>query len=139
MRGAVFLLAVLSGLCGLAACGREAAPGTSAAAEHLEWRGSSSCADCDGIETVLVLQRDGQAHGYRLSETYLAAEGAARFDDAGSWEVEGAVLRMLGEGGSERRYAVLPDGRLQARDGAGRRLRSGDGEALEPVAVGQDP
>lgn len=137
MRCAVPLLAVLAALAGVAGCGRDenAGPGTEAGAGSLAWRGSSPCADCEGIETVLVLQREDGADSYRLSETYLTAGDAVRFDDTGRWEMHGAALRMHGDGGSERLYALLPDGRLQARDGAGRRLRSGSGDALEPAGA----
>ncbi|MDH5823073.1 hypothetical protein QFW77_08735 [Luteimonas sp. RD2P54] len=46
-----------------------------------------------------------------------------------------AALRLHGDGGSERLYAVLPDGRLQALDGAGRRLGGGSGGALQPAGA----
>lgn len=135
MRCVLSLLVLLGGV-SLAGCERTAAPDPPAGGGHLEWRGASPCADCDGIDTVLVLRRQGEARSYRLTETYLVAGRGERFVEAGRWQADGALIRMEGDGGSLRVHAVLPDGRLQVRDGAGRRLPHGSGRrALEPVVA----
>ncbi|WP_407352766.1 copper resistance protein NlpE N-terminal domain-containing protein [Luteimonas sp. R10] len=129
-------LLVLLGSVSLVGCERVAAPAPEAGDGRLEWRGISPCADCDGIDTVLVLQRQGDARSYRLAETYRVGGRDEPFVEAGQWRAEGALIRMQGEDGSRRVYAVLPDGRLQVRDGAGRRLPPGTGRhALEPVVA----
>jgi copper homeostasis protein (lipoprotein) len=99
---------------------------------RVEWRGVLPCADCDGIETLLVLERRGQARRYDLVETFLAARDGARFAESGQWRMQGAALSLDGEGGASRHYVLLPDGRLQPQDGRGRpfRLR---GDVLLPV------
>lgn len=115
--------------CVLAACGRGEPPADAPLPlieqgdGRVEWRGMLPCADCDGIETLLVLERRGEAHRFDLMETFLAEEGGARFADTGQWQMEGARLSLEGEGGAARHYALLPDGRLQPRDARGRAFR----------------
>ncbi len=124
--------------CLLAACDASRAPAEAplpAIAQEdgrVEWRGVLPCADCDGIETLLVLERRGQARHYDLAETFLAARDGARFTESGQWRMQGAALSLDGEGGASRHYVLLPDGRLQPQDGRGRpfRLR---GDVLLPV------
>lgn len=127
---------VLLGSVSLAGCERAPAPDPQAQGGYLEWRGVSSCADCEGIDTVLLLQRQDEVRSYRLVETYRVAGSGERFVEAGQWQAEGALIRMQGDGGSLRVYGVLPDGRLQVRNDAGRRLPRGTGRhALEPVVA----
>jgi hypothetical protein len=90
---------------------------------RVEWRGMLPCADCDGIETLLVLERRADARRYDLVETFLAERDGARFAESGQWQMEGARLSLAGEGGATRHYALLPDGRLQPRDAGGRAFR----------------
>jgi copper homeostasis protein (lipoprotein) len=90
---------------------------------RIEWRAMLPCADCDGIESQLVLRRAGPASEYTLSETFLVGDQGARFVEHGQWRQQRALLRLRGDGGSERVYALLPDGRLQQRDAHGRALR----------------
>jgi hypothetical protein len=90
---------------------------------RVEWRGMLPCADCDGIETLLVLERRRDVHRYDLVETFLAESDGARFAESGQWQMEGARLSLQGEGGAIRHYALLPDGRLQPRDARGRAFR----------------
>ncbi len=124
--------------CLLAACDRARPPAEAplpAIAQEdgrVEWRGLLPCADCDGIETLLVLERRGEARQYDLTETFLSAHDGARFAESGQWRMQGAALSLEGEGGVSRHYALLPDGRLQPQDGRGRpfRLR---GDVLLPV------
>jgi hypothetical protein len=115
--------------CVLASCGRGAPPADAPLPliergdGRVEWRGMLPCADCDGIETLLVLERRGEARRFDLVETFLAEEGGARFVDTGQWQMEGVRLSLEGEGGAARHYALLPDGRLQPRDDRGRAFR----------------
>lgn len=122
-------LPLLASACLLAACDQAPAPADAALPGieqgdgRVEWRGMLPCADCDGIETLLVLERRGEAHRYDLVETFLAEEGGARFVDSGQWRMEGVRLSLEGEGGAARHYALLPDGRLQPRDARDRAFR----------------
>lgn len=139
------IVLTISFLVPLTACQREqSAGGTQPPAPlqqadgRIEWRGLSPCADCDGIETSLVLERSGDARRFILTETYLAPDGA-RFIDAGQWQSSPGRLDLEAEGGARRVYALLPDGRLQPRDPRGRRYSARQGDFLVPVTVGNAP
>lgn len=105
---------------------------------RIEWQGLSSCADCDGIQTSLVLQRAGNERRFSLAETYLAEDGA-RFIETGQWRSGQGLLELQGDGGARRVYAVLPDGRLQPRDTRGHRYADRQGDFLVPVTAGNAP
>ena len=126
---------------GLAACGGQA-PAPSAMAPmdggdgRIEWQAQLPCADCEAIDTRLVLARDGDSRDYVLTETFIAGDGDARFVEHGHWQREDALLRLRGDGGGERVFALLPDGRLEPRDGHGRRFALREGDYLLPVAAG---
>ncbi len=101
-----------------------------------EWSGVLPCADCDGIDVELALQRESGAAGrYRLVETYLGAVDAAGFEIAGEWreddcrvgEIAGSCLVLLESGQRWFRHA---DGSLQAVDAEGRALDP-DGARLQ--------
>ena len=103
---------------------------------RIEWQAQLACADCEAIDTRLVLERDGPTRDYVLTETYLADDGSARFVERGHWQRDDALLRLQGEGGGQRVFALLPDGRLEPRDGHGRRFAPRAGDFLVPVAAG---
>lgn len=100
---------------------------------RIEWRGTLPCADCDAIEVQLMLERTGDARRYELVETYIAEEGAARFTESGEWRQQGDLIELDAEAGVARRYAVLPDGRLQPRDARGRAFARREGDVLVPT------
>lgn len=92
------------------------------------WTGVLPCADCEGIEVELDVQREAGAAGrYRLVETYLGATDAVGFEVAGEWreaacgvdEAAGTCLVLLESGQRWFRHA---DGSLQAVDADGRVL-----------------
>lgn len=105
---------------------------------RIEWQGLLPCADCDGIQTTLVLERAGNARRFSLAETYLAEDGA-RFIDTGQWRSRQGLLELQGDGGARRVYGLLPGGRLQPRDTRGRRYTDRQGDFLVPVTVGNAP
>lgn len=109
-------------------------PGIAQGDGRVEWHGTAPCADCAGIDTRLVLERDGQDRGYMLVETYVADAGDLRFVDHGQWRQEAALLQLRGDAGSRRTYEVRADGRLQSRDSHGRPLPLQDGALLSLVA-----
>lgn len=100
------------------------------------WLGVLPCADCDGIQTRLRLERSGDERTYALEETYLGAEGEAVFRQEGRWVEEpvegfdeaGASGYRLDPGTpASRRYLLRADGALDQLDGRGR-LLDGDGQ-----------
>lgn len=100
---------------------------------RIEWRGTLPCADCDGIEVQLVLERAGEARRYELVETYVAQDGPARFAESGEWRQADEMIDLAGEDGVARRYAVLDGGRLQPRDARGRPFARREDDVLVPV------
>jgi len=109
-------------------------PGIAQGDGRVEWHGTAPCADCAGIDTRLVLERENQDRRYMLVETYVADTGDLRFVDHGQWQQEAALLRLRGSAGSRRTYEVRADGRLQSCDSHGRPLPLQDGALLSPVA-----
>lgn len=124
-----------------ASCGREPVPlpGISGDDGRVEWRGVAPCADCDGIDTRLLLERSGEDRRFLLVETYLADGGGTRFLDRGQWRQSAALLRLEGGDGSLRTYTVLDDGRLRASDWHGDALPGHDDALLTPVMPGNAP
>lgn len=121
----------------LAACDRhETAPapdGFEAGAGAVEWRGHLPCADCEGIDTRLVLKHREGERLYGLVEVFVAADGGTRFEENGHWSVDGVVLSLdSGEGGT-RHYGLLPGGALQVRDARGRVYPGREHDLLLPA------
>lgn len=106
---------------------------------RIQWQGWLACADCDGIRTTLLLQRNGDDRTYILTETYLASASGARFVETGTWRTEADLLRLQGNSGAARIFAVLGDGRLQPRDGRGRPFAPRQGDVLVPLTVQDAP
>lgn len=105
---------------------------------RIEWQGVQPCADCDGIDTRLVLTREGRGQRFALTEIYLAPTPAS-FVSNGNWKREGGFVLLEADDGARLGYAVLADGRLQPRDVDGRRLATADGDGLLlPVAAALD-
>lgn len=101
--------------------------------DQIEWQGLRACADCNEIHTDLVLERGGDKQRYTLTETYVTEHGSAQFVERGAWQQDSHLLRLQGDGASRHVYALLPDGRLQARDNHGRRLPTATSQDLLPV------
>ena len=105
----------------------------------LQWRGLLGCVDCDGIQTLLSLHQGGTGREFHLTEIYIAHDQGARFDDQGHWQRQADLLRLKGDNGSLRVYALLPDGRLQPRDGHGAVLSAASDDTLQLVTPSADP
>lgn len=137
MRGLLPLLC----LAALAGCGRAPAPPSAGALPvagqggSIEWQGQRGCVDCDGIATRLVLHEGPKGRDYDLIEVFSSAGEDARFAEHGRWQRDMALLRLQGDRGSRRAYALLPDGRLQPRDAHGDPLDDDvDDDLLVPVS-----
>ena len=111
--------------------GEERVDASTPAPQHLAWRGVLACADCDGIDTHLTLERSGMPPRYRMMETYLLADTGERFHEEGVWRRDGALLRLQSDAGAARTFAIEPDGALSVRDRRGR--PSPGGSRLAPV------
>lgn len=138
MASAVLALAVLvTGCDGGRDAGRNPSPAAAQldADGRIEWQAVLACADCDGIETALVLNRSGDQRDYTLTETFLADDGGDRFVEQGMWLREDELIRLQSAGKGLRVFALLPDGRLEPRDHRGRRFAPRPGDALMPVSA----
>ena len=146
----MLLLATLA----VVACGEMPAPDTqgptsrahsppfAGSTGQLAWEGVLACADCEGIEVRLVLDREGidpilgganAQPRYELQETFLADDGGERYREQGQWQREGRLLRLQADAGGQRVFAIEPDGRLSLRDGKGGRVAAA--HLLEPVTA----
>lgn len=103
----------------------------------LQWRGLLACADCDGIDMQLQLQR-ADARRYELVELFLVRDGEERFLERGLWTREGQFLRLRADDGATRVFAIEADGRLSVRDPDGE-MPDGPPRLLEPVTPGPPP
>jgi hypothetical protein len=122
----------------LAACNDEGAQRDAPTARfespdaELSWQGVLACADCDGIDTRLRLQRgNGVVAQYELVEAYLDGEGAEYFHEAGRWRRDGRILRLQATSGGERLYAIDGTGNLVVVDRRGN--AAGPGRVLSPA------
>ena len=120
-------------LLALAACkpqGEQGAPATAAGdaqvvppgAQDTErtWAGLLPCADCQGIDTRLVLRTEDGKRNYVLTETYLGGSGKTSFNRAGTWTElqykaggEPRVTYVLDPDKAAEHYALQPDGALE--------------------------
>jgi copper homeostasis protein (lipoprotein) len=117
----------------LAACkppGGQGAPTTAAGGEQVvpagaqdterTWAGLLPCADCQGIDTRLVLRTEDGKRNYMLTETYLGGTGKTSFNRAGTWTElqartggEARVTYVLDPDKAAQHYALQPDGALE--------------------------
>lgn len=124
----------------VAGCGRDrdhdaggAPTGLDEVAGAVEWRGSLPCADCEAIDTRLLLERRGGERGYELVEVYVADDGGMSFEEAGQWTLDDTVLSLQSSTGGVRRYGLVHGGALQVRDPHGRAYPGREHDLLLPV------
>lgn len=128
------LLATLAAGCGRDSGADAVPPGLDAEPDAVEWRGSLPCADCESIDTRLVLlRRDDGERVYALVEVYVALDGSMRFEERGHWQVDRSLLSLEPEGGGLRRYRVVQGGALQVRDPDGRLYPGREHDLLLPA------
>lgn len=102
---------------------RSGAPTGDSSAASLDWeglyRGVVPCADCEGIETTIVLQRQGS---YRLSASYMG-KSLAPFEQQGrfAWDPAGGIVILDGLRDRPNRYLV-GENHLVQLDMEGRRI-----------------
>lgn len=98
-----------------------------------EWRGRLPCADCEAIDTRLVLERQAGRDRYRLVEVYVAVDGSQSFDESGEWRLDGQLLSLEPGTGGLRRYALVGGGALQVRDPQGQVFPGREHDLLLPI------
>jgi copper homeostasis protein (lipoprotein) len=133
-RTTVCLAALALAGCARAPSSDAPIPGLGSGDGEAAWAGVLPCADCRGIDTRLLLQRQGAARRYRLIEVYLSDEGGARFVEDGEWQqVSDGLLRLQDEHG-RRFFAVVRGGGLQPRDADGDPFLGRDSDVLSPLS-----
>ncbi len=88
------------------------------------WQGVLPCSDCEGIDTRLELNRDGDQWRYRLTENYIRAGEGQSFSSEGLWfetrstlSGQPAAVYLLGdEENPLQRYWRRVDGSLELLD-----------------------
>ncbi len=131
--GGALVLAALAG-CGGAPRSTAPIPGLGQGDGEAAWAGTLSCVDCEGIDTRLILQRQGGKGRYRLLETYLSGDGDLDYAEQGSWEqVRAGVLLLRGDRGGQRLFGVVEGGALQLRDALEGSRSGRDDDILTPV------
>lgn len=93
------------------------------AKNSLDWSGIYSgilpCADCEGIETELIINEDGT---YSLSTSYIGVENPAAETIKGNfvWKEDGNSIKLEGiEEGSRSPYYKVEENRVRALDMSG--------------------
>ena len=129
------LCAVLLAACGDAPERDPALPGFDGAVDAgaVEWRGRLPCADCEAIDTRLVLERRGDERVYALVEVFVAAGERARFEETGEWRMDDAVLSLDPGDGGVRHYGLVHGGALQVRDARGQVYPGREHDLLLPA------
>lgn len=134
-REVALLALVLSVLAACDVSTPAGAPGAAStpSSSAMEFRGERPCADCTGIESWLRLEQEGEQKRFRLVEHYRDQGRERRFEDEGEWLAEGDLLRLRSGNGSERVYARVGDGVLQARDARGMPLPAAADDVMMAV------
>lgn len=95
------------------------------------WRGLLPCADCEGIETSLFLEKDGT---WVMNQGYQGGKTTAEFATYGSWARTADKLVLTDETG-EKRYFRVKGEALEMLDREGNPIHSGLNYTLQPVKV----
>ena len=84
-----------------------------------EYKGTLPCADCDGIETKIMLNNDGS---YLKQSKYLGKNGKV-FEEIGlySWNKEGNKIKLYINGNNSTQYFV-GENKLIQLDASGNRI-----------------
>ncbi|EJM0810102.1 envelope stress response activation lipoprotein NlpE [Escherichia albertii] len=98
------------------------------------WRGVLPCADCEGIETSLFLEKDGT---WVMNERYLGArEEPSSFASYGTWARTADKLVLTDSKGEKSYYRVRGDA-LEMLDREGNPIESQFNYTLEPTKSSQ--
>ena len=137
MKKAIVAVAALAALIALPGCNNMTDTQTlqPVQSERLEpmqqsWRSVLPCADCEGIETSLFLEKDGS---WVMNEHYLGGKGEpSSFASYGSWARTADKL-VLTDSKGEKRYYRAKGETLEMLDREGHPIVSSLNYTLEPV------
>lgn len=136
MKKAILSLAAVMTLFGLMGCNNrgEVQTVSPAALQELEpmqqsWRGVLPCADCEGIDTSLFLEKDGT---WVMNQSYKGGKAASDFAAYGSWARTADKL-VLTDVRGEKRYFHARGDALELLDSEGNPIQSQLNYTLQPV------
>lgn len=95
------------------------------------WRGVLPCADCEGIETSLFLEKDGT---WVMNERYLGAREPTVIASWGTWARTADKL-VLTDSDGEKRYFHAKGEQLEMLDREGKLISSTLNYTLSPVSA----
>lgn len=91
------------------------------------YKGTLPCADCEGIETEVVLNDDGT---FQQTMTYLGKEGEPVVSNGSfTWKEDGATIVLPGEGAT---HYWVTEGRIVQLDTEGKKI---EGEMAEKYVL----
>lgn len=136
MKKAIVAIAVLCSLMALPGCNNrteiEVLQPESLKPMQQSWRGVLPCADCEGIETTLFLEKDGS---WVMNERYLDGKReASSFASYGRW-ARTADRLVLTDSKGEKRYYRPKGEALEMLDREGHPVTSTFNYTLEPVTA----
>lgn len=136
MKKVLLAIAALGMLMALPGCNNRADEQTSPVASETlapmqqSWRGVLPCADCEGIETSLFLEKDGT---WVMNERYQGVtKGPSSFASYGTWARTAEKLVLTDSKGEKSYYRVKGD-KLEMLDRQGNPITSTLNYTLEPV------
>lgn len=137
MKKAIVAAALLASLIALPGCNNmtDTQPLQAVKSETLQpmqqsWRSVLPCADCEGIETSLFLEKDGS---WVMNERYIGGKGEpSSFASYGSWARTADKL-VLTDSQGEKRYYRAKGEALEMLDREGNPIVSSLNYTLEPV------
>ena len=140
MKTAIFSVVAVSTLFVLMGCHNRAEmqvmEPTHAQAEALKpmqqsWRGVLPCADCEGIETSLFLEKDGT---WVMNQHYQGAKAPSSFASYGAWARTADKLVLTDTAGEKRYFRAKGEG-LEMLDTQGNPIASQFNYTLAPVTA----
>ncbi|EMD9177936.1 envelope stress response activation lipoprotein NlpE [Cronobacter turicensis] len=137
MKKLIFCAAAALSLFALFGCNNRAemqtlAPTSAAELKPMQqsWKGVLPCADCEGIETALFLEKDGT---WVMNQHYLGAKGQAVFASYGTWARTADKL-VLTDSQGEKNYFRARGEALEMLDREGNPIKSSLNYRLDPVS-----
>ncbi len=95
------------------------------------WRGVLPCADCEGIETSLFLEKDGS---WVMNQRYQGAKAPSSFASYGTWARTADKLVLTDTAGEKRYFRAKGEG-LEMLDIQGNPIESQFNYTLAPVTA----
>ena len=136
MKKAILSLAAVMTLFGLMGCNNRGEVQIVSPAQQQElkpmqqsWRGTLPCADCEGIDTSLFLEKDGT---WVMNQGYQGGKAAAEFAAYGAWARTADKL-VLTDSQGDKTYFRAKGEALEMLDQEGNPIESSLNYTLQPV------